>query len=76
MISGWFVRYLTGLWVVCGWFVGGLPGLQVVCGWFGWFVDGLGDLLVVWIVSSFTANAKIKSSLKLILNENVKGRNL
>ena len=56
--------------------MGGLAGLQVVCGWFGGFVDGLGDLLVVWIASSLTANAKIKSSLKLILNENVKGRNL
>ena len=56
--------------------MGGLAGLQVVCGWFGGFVDGLGDLLVVWIASSLTANAKIKSSLKLILNENVKCRNL
>ena len=50
MIIGWFVWYLTGLWVVCGWFVGGLTGLWVVCDgvgglwvvceWFGWFEGG------------------------------------
>ena len=48
--------------------MGGLAGLQVVCGWFGGFVDGLGDLLVVWIASSLTANAKIKSSLNALIS--------
>ena len=37
LISGWFVQYLAGLWVVwliCGWFVDSLVSLWLVCGWF------------------------------------------
>ena len=51
-ITGWFVRYLAGLWVkwlVFWWFVGGMVSLWLMFG-FGLFVDGLVGLWVVWKV--------------------------
>ena len=51
-ITGWFVRYLAGLWVkwlVFWWFVGSMVSLWLMFG-FGLFVDGLVGLWVVWMV--------------------------
>ena len=56
MVSGWFVRCLAGLWVVCGF-------VWLVC---GWFVDGLAGL---WVVSSFTANDKLNVSHSTFMSE-------
>ena len=41
LISGWFVHYLTSLWVV-----------WLVCGWFGWFVGGAANL---WFVGGLAS---------------------
>ena len=51
-ITGWFVRYLAGLWVkwlFFWWFVGGMVSSWLMFG-FGLFVDGLVGLWVVWKV--------------------------